>query len=68
MSKPGIKIRETDGFVDGQGAEQRVLQDRQAARAANRASYQGKVFADLSGPQKDVLLRDIAIELGLISK
>jgi hypothetical protein len=68
MAKPGIKVRETTEFINGQGAVQQAARDRQAARAARRTSYEGFTFAELTPPQKDTLLRDVAIELGLISE
>ena len=68
MAKPAIKIRETTDFINGQGVTQQAVKDRQAARAARRTSYEGLTFAELTPPQKDTLLRDVAIELGLISE
>jgi len=68
MAKPGIKVRETDDFINGQGAAQQAAQAQQAARAARRASYEGETFSGLNAVQKDALLRDIAIELGFISE
>jgi len=68
MAKPGIKIRETEEFINGQGADQQAAEARQAARAARRMSYEGETFSGLNAVQKDALLRDIAIELGLISE
>lgn len=68
MAKQAIKLRETDGFVNGQGAKHQAEKSRKAASAARRASYEGETFTGMTPAQKDALLRDIAIELGLISE
>lgn len=68
MAKQGVILRQTDHFINGQGVVQQAMKDRAAAHAARRQSYEGQTFAGLNAVQKDTLLRDVAIELGLISE
>lgn len=64
MAKPGVKIRTTDHFINGQGAEKAA----KAVKAARRSPLGGQAFADLNPPQKDELLRILAIEAGIIEE
>lgn len=68
MAKPGVKVRQTDHFVNGQGAEHEARKAAEAAKAARRSPLGGQAFADLTPPQKDELLRILAIEAGIIEE
>lgn len=66
--KQAVKARETDHFINGQGVEQAAREAAAAAKAARRSPLGGQVFADLTPPQKDELLRILAIEAGIIEE
>jgi len=68
MAKNAVKIRETDYFVNGQGAAQTARKAAAAAKAARRSPLGGQTFAELNPPQKDELLRILAIEAGIIDE
>lgn len=57
----GKALKEADeGYLDRKAAK--------AARKVARATFGGKVFADLTGGEKDDLLKQLAIEAGIISE
>jgi hypothetical protein len=68
MAKPGVRVRQTDHFVNGQGAEKAAREAATAAKVARRSPLGGQAFADLNPPQKDELLRILAIEAGIIEE
>lgn len=48
-------------------AAQKAAKRPARQRAKDRStSFEGKTFEDLNGPEKDVLLKHIAVKLGLI--
>ena len=63
-----IKIRDTDDFKNGQGAAVAEKKAKRDAKAQARVDFEGKVFADLNPPEKDNLLKVLAIEAGLIEE
>jgi hypothetical protein len=68
MAANVVKLRETSEYIAGQGANEAKRKAKAKAKAQVKTSLKGKTFDELTGPEKDDLLKALAIQAGLIEE
>jgi hypothetical protein len=63
-----VKLRETPEYVAGQGVNEAKRKVKAKVKVQVKTSLEGKTFDELTGPEKDDLLKALAIQAGLIEE
>lgn len=68
MAKKAIKARKLKHFEDGQKATEEQRKAKERARRTGPEAFKGKVFSDLTGTEKDDLLKSLAVSAGILTE
>lgn len=63
-----VKLRGTPEYAASQAPREAKRKATKAALDSAKGSFEGKVFGDLNGQEKDDLLKALAIRAGLIEE
>lgn len=62
-----VKLKDSQSEQDRR-SDRQAMKAKKDANAVMTGSFSGKVFGDLTGPEKDDLLKTMAIMLGVIEE
>lgn len=66
MTKPAINARELEHFIKGQAKEEIADKTKRSAIPVVCKRHNGKTWADLTGTDKDDIMRALAIAHGIV--
>lgn len=68
MAKKALKVQELQSYISGQEIEDSTAKKRKEDIEGFVDSFRGKTFAELTGSEKDDLLKAVAIKTRMIAE
>lgn len=63
-----VKAKETTDYIENQKPLHDKVKAKRQGKKDAEVAFAGKVFGDLTGPEKDDLLKALAIQAGIIEE